>query len=228
MQSYKFKTLFVLALSLLVTSAQASFDLETCLNASNEISISHKVKPFGLLERSVSITKERCIIDISSVSYKFMKNSWQIDVCRSPIHVKKTDGGVEVVKKEGSCQTSPSSEFCGESKKLLQIIQDDGLIFASGEKSNLNDDHGKVNCVYLLLTQYMNDGKIFGEQASFVEKTKNRDNELTDPMPAALAPVPVYKDPENPDLETTPAEAHPEQKKEDSSESSSTNSNVSW
>ncbi len=227
MQSYKSKTLLLITLLFASLSSHAAFDLQACLDASNEISISHKVKPFGLLERSVSITKERCIIDVSSVSYKFMKSAWQIDVCRSPIHIKKTDGGVEVVKKEGSCQVSPSSEFCTEGKKLLQVIQDDGLIFASGEKSNLSDDHGKVNCVYLLLSQYMNDGRIFGDQASFGETTKNFETTQAVSTPTAVAPVPVYKDPQNPELETTPSEAHPEQKKEDSSESPS-NSNISW
>lgn len=226
MQYYKFKTFILLSL-LGPLSAGAAFDLQACLNASNEISISHKVKPFGLLQRSLSISKDRCIIDVSSTSYKFIKNSWQIDVCRSPIHIKKTDGGVEVVKKEGSCQSAPSSEFCLESKELLQLIQDDGLIFATGEKSSLADDHGKVNCVYLLLDQYMNDDRIFGEQASFKGTRQEDSDPSTTIAPPVTPPVPVYKDPDNPDLETTPSEAHPEQKKEDSEESPK-NSNVSW
>lgn len=227
MQSYKFKTLISLLFLLAPLSAGAAFDLQACLDASNEISISHKVKPFGLLERSLSITKDRCIIDVSSTSYKFFKNAWQVDVCRSPIHIKKTDGGVEVVKKEGTCQNAPGSEFCSEAKKLLQLIQDDGLIFAAGEKSSLTDDHGKVNCVYLLLAQYMNDDRIFGEQASF-EGIKQQSPSLAPTSASDVsAPVPVYKDPDNPELETAPGEVHPSAKKEDSEESSQ-KSNVSW
>lgn len=225
MQFYKFRKTLCLALLSLSLSAEASFTLSACLDSSSELTISHKVKPFGLLERTLSIKKERCIVDISSVSYKVMKSSWQIDICRSPIHIKKTNGGIEVVKKDAPCETTPGSEFCEEIGSLLKAIQDDGLIFAEGEKSNLSSDHGQVNCAYLLLEQYLRRDKVFGEMTVFeLDGERPQETQIT-PTTTPVAPVPVYKDSSNPELETTPSETQGNgQKKEDSTESS----NVSW
>jgi hypothetical protein len=45
---------------------------------------------------------------------------------------------------------------------LDQLIQDDGLIFASGKRDNLTDDHGKIYCVHQLLLSYLRKGQIQG------------------------------------------------------------------
>lgn len=225
MQFYKFKKVLTLALFSLCLSAEASFTLSACLDSSSELTISHKVKPFGLLERTLSIKKERCILNVSSVSYKVMKSSWQIDVCRSPVHIKKTDGGIEVVKKESACEVTQGTAFCEETATLLKAIQDDGLIFAEGEKSNLSSDHGQVNCAYLLLEQYLRRDKVFGEMTAFELEDERKQEAQIPPASTPMVPVPVYKDSSNPELETTPSEVQNNgQKKEDSTESS----NVSW
>lgn len=207
-------------------TVQANFTLEACLSGSSDLTIAHKVRPFGLLERSLSLKKEKCIIDVSSISYKFIKNAWQVDVCRSPIHIKKTDGGVEVVKKEGACETNPGSDFCQESEALIKAIQDDGLIFAEGEKANLSDDHGKVNCSFLLLEEYLRKNKVFGEMTSFesTNSVPQAQSESTGSFNNSGAPVPVYKDTTHPELETSPAESQAAEKKEDPKGSS----NISW
>lgn len=226
MRYYKSSALLILITLLTSYSVQANFTLEACLSANSDLTIAHKVKPFGLLERSLSLKKEKCIIDVTSISYKFIKKSWQVDVCRSPIHIKKTDGGVEVVKKEGACETSPSSDFCQESDNLIKALQDDGLIFAEGEKANLSDDHGKVNCAFLLLEEYLRKNRVFGEMTSFeaTSSAAQTQSEKMHSLDNSGAPVPVYKDSSNPELETSPAESQAAEKKEDPEGSS----NISW
>ena len=65
---------------------------------------------------------------------KYLKNKWIIDVCRGPVHIKHDKGSIEVIKRNQSCSANPKSEFCTTLSNIESIIQDDGLIFAEGEK----------------------------------------------------------------------------------------------
>jgi hypothetical protein len=58
----------------------------------------------------------------------------------------------------------------------MDVIQDDGLIFAEGDRDDLNSNHGKTYCTYLLLKKYLNDSVIFSRYTEvpdiFLEKSK--------------------------------------------------------
>ncbi len=117
--------------------------------------------PFGLTKTLLSFNKNLCDIKISHRKFKFMKKQWEIDVCRTPVHIKTGTDLIEVVKKGNSfCSSGATSEYCNTYKELIEIIQDDGLIFAKGEKEDLQSDHGKVYCIYTILESYLNSGTI--------------------------------------------------------------------
>ena len=132
-----------------------------CLKSSYEVEVIHKGQPFGLLPVKLSISKKGCILNISHEKMRFFKKNWEVDVCREPVHIKNGRGAVEVLKKMGSCDASENTSFCNEQKELFKIIQDDGLIFAPGEKENLATDHGRVYCSYLLVKKYLKDSLVF-------------------------------------------------------------------
>jgi hypothetical protein len=137
------------------------FNESSCLESSFSINITHKAWPFGLFENILKVNKSECIFDIYFERYKYLKTSWKVDVCRSPIHIKTGLGGIDVIKKEGKgCPASSSSPFCKEWKKISTVLQDDGLIFAEGAKEELGTDHGKVYCSFLLLEGYLPNGNV--------------------------------------------------------------------
>lgn len=156
---------FSFLIFLIPFNVYAFTDME-CLHSKFEVSVSHKGKPFGLTKNTISIKKDDCIINVSHEKLKFMKGSWKIDVCREPIHIKKTGNGVEVVKKTANCSKG-SDAFCGELERITTNIQDDGLIFAEGEKESLTSDHGKIYCSYLLLKSYMERDIVFNRQKKY-------------------------------------------------------------
>lgn len=156
---------------LFLSSTAFSYSTLECLNSSYDVSISHKVYPFGLFDRILKIKKNNCIIDIYREDLKFMRAAIQVDVCRGPIHIKSGLQSVDVVKKDGRCLSEDKQEFCQMSRTFLQYIQDDGLIFASGVKENLNDDHGKTYCSFYLLKKYLQD------DIEFSPSDKNLENE---------------------------------------------------
>jgi hypothetical protein len=73
-------------------------------------------------------------------------------------------------------KTRDTSHFCSQYFALTDVIQDEGLIFAEGDRDNLNSDHGKTYCAYLLLKRYLNDSIIFSRYTDiediFIEKPK--------------------------------------------------------
>ena len=130
-----------------------------CFNKNFKASISRKVLPFGLINRSIIISKKDCVAFVEYSAYEFKKISWEVDVCREPIHIKKESSSVEVLKYSENCEKN--KDFCDERESLLSIIQDEGLIFADGARENLDAAHGKVYCTYLLLSHYLNKRRIF-------------------------------------------------------------------
>lgn len=143
---------------------------------------------FGLLKHEFLIDKKNCIIHISYK--KYLPKEWFIDVCREPVHIKVTSAtGVDVAKKEAECikkdNSRDTSDFCSQYFTMMDVIQDDGLIFAEGDRDNLNSAHGRTYCSYLLLKKYLNDSVVFSRytevQDIFLEKQKELPTNIITP-----------------------------------------------
>ena len=142
--------------------AMASLSVESlraCLDEDFKVTLSHKAFPLGLFSRDLTIAKKRCEMKIQYVSYYFIKKSWKVDVCRGPVHIKEGIYSVEVLKRKGRC-LGESSPYCQAFQKIKKMIQDDGLIFAKGEKEDIFSEHGRVYCAYALINKYLAGGEI--------------------------------------------------------------------
>ena len=149
---------------MLSTPAFSNLDGAACLQSNFNTKVSHKGFPFGLTQNILKITKENCEVTVEHEKLKILKNKWFIDVCRAPVHIKTgSTGAIEVTKKHFSCESdakSKSNDFCKTLTKIEKIIQDDGLIFAEGEKEDIQTDHGKMYCAYTLLRAYLRFDKV--------------------------------------------------------------------
>lgn len=161
-----FKFNFIL-FAILLSFNTNSFDDNSCLASSFDTSVMHKGWPFGLTVTKLKVKKENCLIEVEHEKLKFIKKKWMIDICRGPVHIKKGMGAIEVIKKGQKCSNKKKDSFCFESDEMKIIIQDDGLIFAEGEKEDLNSDHGKIYCSYLLLKSYLNREIIFSRKRNY-------------------------------------------------------------
>ena len=183
----------VLSFTLLALSlnafAQVRFLPKSCLDATYKMKISHKGPLFGLLKQELVIDKKGCLIRVSH--QKYFPHEWMLDVCREPVHIKVASAtGVDVAKKESECTNNDNSkntsDFCSQYYDLLGVIQDDGLIFAEGDRDHLTSDHGKTYCSYLLIKKYLNESVVFSRYTEvediFTEKPKV--------VPAPVAPAP--------------------------------------
>lgn len=179
----KFSLLSILVIS--AASAQSRFSSKSCLDASYKMKMVQKGPLFGLLKHEFMIDKKNCIIHISY--NKYLPKEWFVDVCREPVHIKVTSAtGVDVAKKEAECikkdNSRDTSDFCSQYFTMMDVIQDDGLIFAEGDRDNLNSPHGRTYCSYLLLKKYLNDSVVFSRytevQDIFLEKAKEIPNTI--------------------------------------------------
>lgn len=184
----KFSFILIMAISLAHAQSQSRFSPKSCLDSTYKMKMTQKGFLFGLIQHSFVIDKTNCIVHITHK--KYFPKEWIIDVCREPVHIKVTSAtGVDVAKKEGECikkdNSRDTSDFCSQYFDLMDVIQDDGLIFAQGDRDNLVSDHGKTFCSYLLVRKYLNDGVIFSRYTEvpdiFIDKLKN--------LPEALQPV---------------------------------------
>ena len=159
---------------LLSFDVYAVYDKE-CIDAIFKTNITHKAWPFGLTENKLSINKDKCVIVIDHEKLKFIKKKWTVDVCRGPVHIKTGLNSHKVLKKDQEC-FHPESEnvFCQGLKQIQKILQDDGLIFATGEKEDITSDHGRVYCSYLLLQTYLQDGLVLNRNESYENLLKGR------------------------------------------------------
>jgi hypothetical protein len=116
--------------------------------------------------------------------------------------------GVDVAKKEAEClkndNSRDTSDFCSQYFTMMDVIQDDGLIFAQGDRDNLYSDHGRTYCSYLLLKKYLNESIIFSRYTEvpdiFLEKSK--------PQVAPVAPITPAQDVQvKPEAQQTKIEA---------------------
>ena len=145
-----------------VFAASFTPDLQECLDLSVDLEVSHKAFPLGLTQKNLSIQKRYCEISIQHKWIKFFESSWIVDVCRTPVHIKKEWGGTQVIRRIQSCTKKDVQKepFCSEYKSIKNKIQNDGLVFAKGEKEDLVTAHGKVYCIYILLEKYLADGDV--------------------------------------------------------------------
>ncbi len=167
--------------------AQTRFSSKSCLDSSYKMKMVQKGPLFGLLKQEFVIDKKNCIVHITHK--KYFPREWVIDVCREPVHIKVTSAtGVDVAKKEGDClkkdNSRDTSDFCSQYFTMMDVIQDDGLIFAEGDRDNLYSDHGRTYCSYLLLKKYLNESVIFSRYTEvpdiFLEQKKD--------VPATVVP----------------------------------------
>lgn len=179
MACIKFSFVFLILISsaFAQTATPTRFSPKSCLDASYKMKMVQKGPLFGLLKQEFVIDKKDCIVHISHK--KYLPKEWIIDVCREPVHIKVTSAtGVDVAKKEKECinqdKTRDTSDFCSQFFDMMDVIQDDGLIFAEGDRDNLDSDHGKTFCTYLLLKKYLNESEIFSRYTDvpdiFIEK----------------------------------------------------------
>ena len=167
----KFK-LITLALFLFSFNA-SSYTRKECLEKNFDMNVTHKGALWGLLKNTLIVKKENCLITLTYQKHhpKIPGDSWKVDVCREPVHIKYLRGGVEVFKREGVCDLETKgkmNDFCYNTKNILVAIQDEGLIFAEGEKENLSTQHGQVYCAYDVLKDYLIRGIVLSRYAKEV------------------------------------------------------------
>lgn len=148
----------------LVPMAPTRFSPKSCLDSAYTMTMVQKGALFGLMKQEFSLNKSGCIVRVSH--RKYLPKEWIIDVCREPVHIKVTSAtGVDVAKKETDCMKNDKSrdtgDFCSQYFDMVDVIQDEGLIFATGDRDNLESDHGKTYCSYLLLKNYLVQGTVF-------------------------------------------------------------------
>lgn len=148
----------------LAPQSPTRFSPKSCLDAGYKMKMVQKGPLFGLLKHEFIINKTGCILKVSH--RKYFPKEWVIDVCREPVHIKVTSAtGVDVAKKDTDCMKNDKSrdtgDFCSQYFDIVDVIQDEGLIFATGDRDNLESDHGKTYCSYLLLKNYLVNGTVF-------------------------------------------------------------------
>ena len=163
--------MFFLRFSLFLSltfSTYAIFDSTSCLKTSYSTTISHKGFPFGWAANKLHIKKTQCEIEINLHELFYLHNRWIVDVCRGPIHIKFGKRSISIIKRQGACPKD--NPFCKELHRIEEILQDNGLIFAQGNKEKLSDDHGKIYCSYLLIERYLREGMVLGSHTISKEK----------------------------------------------------------
>ena len=188
----------LLLLTILFSSSNFadSFSDRDCFDSEFDVIVSHKVKPFGMFQNVIKFSKNRCVLTIEASRYKFMKDRWIIDICREPIHIKSGTGAIDVSKKINYCGGENSSKpYCRHLKDLLERVEDDGLIFAEGERESLESDHGKYFCGSLLLKAYLEQGNIFSHNAKIKAILNNptRRSEYSDTVEASIPEIEIEK-----------------------------------
>lgn len=201
----------------LISFSSFSFDDNSCFKEGFDVEVIHKGKPFGLFPVILKISKSDCDITVYHEKLKYKKSNWKVDVCREPVHIKKGTGAVEVIKKTQACGEKSADPFCKEFSMIEKIIQDDGLIFAEGQKENLKTNHGKTYCAYVLLKKYLDNSLVFNrgrDYSGVLTGTKSRAKSATPEAPVDLAPRPVVEGqsstpPTSEESKSAPAETQP-------------------
>ncbi len=199
---YSFALIFALSNAY---AQQSRFSPKSCVDSSYKMKMVQRGPLFGLLKQEFVINKKNCLIHVTH--QKYLPREWFVDVCREPVHIKVTSAtGVDVAKKEVSCQnvdkTRDTSDFCSQFYVLMDVIQDDGLIFAEGDRDNLGSDHGKTYCTYLLLKKYLNESVIFSRYTDVPDIFVERPEGATPPVAVPKEATEAKK--ENPEARVEP------------------------
>lgn len=189
MQFKKFKRVGCLLSLAAISGAHAMerFSPRDCLEASFKTQLVQRGPLFGLLPHELIVNKNNCLINVKYRRY--LPKEWSIDICREPVHIKVSSAtGVDVAKKIEDCikpdKTRNTSDFCGQYFALQDVMQDDGLIFAEGDRDSLSTPHGKIYCTYLLLDRYLGDGIVFSRYTELPDIFKKQEK-LAPAQPAA-------------------------------------------
>ncbi len=163
---------FIFTLFISIAHAETRFSPKACLDSFYKMRMIQKGPLFGLLKHEFVINKKACNMTITY--RKYFPREWQIDICREPVHIKVTSAtGIDVAKKTNECMNNDKSrdtgDFCAQYFDLIDVIQDEGLIFAEGDRDNLSSDHGKTFCTYLLLRRYLLDSIVFSRYTDVPE-----------------------------------------------------------
>ncbi|MEK6623457.1 MAG: hypothetical protein AABY86_00720 [Bdellovibrionota bacterium] len=208
MQLSKYKS-FISFLALAFISqafASSPFTDNQCLDGVFTTKVAHKAFPFGVTETKLEIEKKDCRLVVRHEKLRFLTKQWDVDVCRGPIHIKYGATSVEVIKRQGACKAL-DNEFCKMADELFKVLQDDGLIFAPGEKEDLAVAHGRVNCSYLLLKAYLEGANVFTRQEMYEGLLKKYSNSWESVVPAV---VPGKSSVLLPDAVLTPQDVKPQ------------------
>ena len=176
MQFLKYSLVFLCCLmNVFAENGLQRYTLDDCLNINFDIKVKHASLPFGLLPMSVNVKKQSCVIDLELVRYFIWTDKWKIDVCRDPIHLKKGSSLDEILKKTMNCNfQAKDNAFCQEVKEISELIEDNLLIYADGEKENLDTDHGKSYCSFELIKMYLDRNKIYSRYDGSVNKNEHK------------------------------------------------------
>jgi hypothetical protein len=173
MQWYKFSISVILLLSF--NSHASQFTSKECLTSSFETNVQQEGRFFGLLKNNLSVKKEKCKLKIKFKG--ILETIWTIDICREPIHMKvMSKGSQSVYKREKECSTDDKSDYCYFRNELVLNLEDQGLIFADGERENLKDSHGQIYCAHLLVGKYLDEGKLFSQYDESIDLYKDSRN----------------------------------------------------
>lgn len=143
----------------LSSTSYSMFKTSDCVGQSFQGKFSIEKGPFGLLPLNMSVKKNRCIVDI--VKKFVFESSWQIDLCREPVHIKRKSWSGDGFDLRKSYPCKEDKAYCQIVDELITSIENDALIYAQGERETLGSDHGKFYCTYLLLKSYLKDAKVF-------------------------------------------------------------------
>lgn len=178
---------------LFFASSSFGFEDRECFLFNYSADISHKVKPLGIFRTHLKIEKAGCQLSIESVKFRIFKKHWQVDVCRTPVHIKYGQTNFDVLKKSKNCTLNKdgieNDSFCSSYFELMDLIQDDGLIFAEGVRENLLSDHGKTFCAFQLLKGHLDHGNVYGSDF------KNFENKIItdEPKIEEVSPVQYFE-----------------------------------
>lgn len=194
MGSNKFSAFVLLLAVSLPGHALERFSAKACLEGNFKTKIAHRGPLFGLLPHELILEKKNCLVKVSYRRY--LPKEWVVDVCREPVHIKVASAtGTDVAKKTEDCvkpdKTRNTSDFCGQYFDMVDVIQDDGLIFAEGDRDSLSTPHGRTYCAYLLIERYLTDNVLFSRYTDVPNLFEKPHAGQQDAAPATVAPAPV-------------------------------------
>lgn len=136
------------------------FSTQDCVLSNYKDEVLLKKGLLSFIDHTVKIEKNRCLIKITH--QRVLTSTWNIDLCREPVHVKisKWWGDDFYLRKNYPCPAT-DLQFCQSVDELEDLLQNEALIYAEGERETLATPHGKFYCAQLLLKNYLIEGNVF-------------------------------------------------------------------